>query len=96
MHCAIWYHLYNLKKKHEGALISAKACNLTKINIPHGCFLCLLNCTNGTKSRSASHITNETETSLIIVHQKLKAAKFFVKKEKQLKILPIYYEKSSK
>ena len=44
--CAIWYHLYNLKNVE---------------NTHGGCspwvFLRLLNCTNGTKSRNAWHIT---------------------------------------
>ena len=38
MHCAIWYHFYNLKNvknTHEGVLIlvklQAEACNFTKI-----------------------------------------------------------------
>ena len=45
MCCAIWYHLYNLKKvknTHWGMLISVKlqaeACNFTKINTPRWVF----------------------------------------------------------
>ena len=63
MHCAIWYHLYNLKnvkKTHGGVLIleklQAETCNFTEINTPPWVFFTLLNCTNGTKSRNASHI----------------------------------------
>ena len=29
---------------------------LLKVTLLHGCFSCFLNCTNGTKSRNASHI----------------------------------------
>ena len=46
MRCAIWYHLYNLKKvknTHGGVLIlvklQAEACNFTKINTPPWEFL---------------------------------------------------------
>ena len=39
MLCAIWYHFYNLKHVKNTPL----------------CFLRSLNCTNGTKSRKASH-----------------------------------------
>ena len=45
--CAIWYHLYNLKKP----------ATLLKLTLLHGCFSRFLNCTNGTKSRNASHIS---------------------------------------
>ena len=64
--CAIWYHQYNLKNvknTHGGVLILVKlqACRLKhatllKLTLLHGCFLGFLNCTNGTKSRNASHI----------------------------------------
>ena len=45
MFCPIWYHLYNsknVKNTNEGVLL------LLKVTLPHGCFLCFLNCTNGT------------------------------------------------
>ena len=51
--CAIWYHLCNLinvKNNHGGVLI-------LKLTLLHGCFSCFLNCTNGTKSCNASHVT---------------------------------------
>ena len=56
MRCAIWYHLYNvknLKNTHEGVLQPA---TLLKLTLLHGCFSRFLNCTNGTKSRNASHM----------------------------------------
>ena len=56
MLCAIWYHLYNLKNAkstHGGKLILIK---LLRVTLLHGCFSRFLNCTNGTKSRKASHI----------------------------------------
>ena len=43
---AIWYHLYNLKN----------------VKNTHGGVLLLVNCTNGTKSRNASHIKKEMMT----------------------------------
>ena len=49
--CVIWYHLYNLKNlksTHGGVLIL--------ITLLHGYFSRFLNCTNATKSCSASHI----------------------------------------
>ena len=54
MFCAIWYHLYNLKNvknTHEGVLLL-----VLKVTLLHGCFSRFLNCTNGTKSRKASHM----------------------------------------
>ena len=54
MFCAIWYHLYNsknVKNTHRRVLLLVKL----KVTLPHECFSCFLNCTKGTKSRSASH-----------------------------------------
>ena len=51
MRCAIWYHFYNLKNvknTHGGVLIL--------VTLFHGCLSRFFNCTNGTKSRNASHI----------------------------------------
>ena len=60
MLCAIWYHLCNLKnvkKTHGGVLCLVKLqAPALKVKLLHGCFLCFLNCTNGTKSRKASHM----------------------------------------
>ena len=36
--------------------LQALAFNFTKITLLYGCFLRFLKCTNGTKSRKASHI----------------------------------------
>ena len=62
MHCAILYHLYNLKNvknTHGGVLIlvklQASACNFTKINTPPWAFFTFLNCTNGS-NRAKHHI----------------------------------------
>ena len=62
--CAIWDHLYNLKNvksTHGGVLILVKVAGLKpptllKLTLLPGCFSRFLNCTNGTKSRNASHI----------------------------------------
>ena len=42
-------------------MLQAEACDFTIITLLHGCFSCFLNCTNGTKSRKASHIKNITQ-----------------------------------
>ena len=54
MLCAIWYYLCNLEnveKTHIG-----KHPTLLKVPLLHGCFSCLLNCTNGAKLCNASDI----------------------------------------
>ena len=64
MHCAICYHLRNLKNKkntHKGVLIfvklQAKDCNFTpKATLFYVCFFRFRSCTNGTKSINASKI----------------------------------------
>ena len=52
--CMVWYHLYNLKNTLEGVL----AYNLQNVALLHRCFSRFWNCTNGTKSRNASHTIN--------------------------------------
>ena len=68
MRRAIWYHLHklkNLKNTHAGVLLSVRlqpsGYSFTKVALLHGCLLqtCFLSCTNGFKSRKASHIQNE-------------------------------------
>ena len=62
MRLSIWYHLNNLKnvKNTHGRLLFLV--NLQAwvffmfLTLFHWCFLCLLNCPNGTKSRNASHL----------------------------------------
>ena len=61
--CAIWYVLYNLKmmKNTLGRMLPlvklpVQPATLLKVALLHGCFSRFLNCTNGTKSRKASHI----------------------------------------
>ena len=61
MLCAIWYHLDNLKNVknvHEGVLL------LLKVTLLHGCFLRVLNCTNGTKSQQipTHHVCSTSAT----------------------------------
>ena len=60
MRCVIWYHLHNLKnvKNTHGEvlfLVKLQASTLLKVKLLHGRFLRFLKCTNGTKSRNASH-----------------------------------------
>ena len=61
--CAIWYHLHNfknVKKKNWEILflvkLQALVSNLQKVALLHVCFSRFINCTNGTKSRSASQL----------------------------------------
>ena len=58
MRCSIWYHLYNLKsaKNTNGRVLLSVKLQALKATLLHPCFLCFLNCTNGTKSRKASHM----------------------------------------
>ena len=52
--CAIWYHLYNLKNVKNTR-------NFTESNTPAWLFFSRFSyCTNGTKSRNASHILSES------------------------------------
>ena len=75
MLCAIWYHLYNLKnmKNTQGGVIlllklQASTCSFTKRISSNGITPRFLKCTNGTKSRKASHIDN----SVILAFPKAK------------------------
>ena len=66
MFCLIryhWYNLKNVKNTHGGMLLlvklqALKPATLQKVTLFHGYFSRFLNCTNGTKSRNASHITS--------------------------------------
>ena len=61
MWCFLLFARKNVKNTYEGELLlvnlQAETCNFTKSNTPPWVFLCLLNCTNGTKSRKASDIS---------------------------------------
>ena len=71
MHCAIWYHLNNLqkvKKTHGRVLLFVKlqaTATVLKATLLHGCFSGFLNCTNGTKSRNASHLIHGVNRILL-------------------------------
>ena len=63
MRCAIWHHFHifnDMKNTHGGLLLLVKlqpeAYNFTKSKTPPWAFFTFLNCTNGAKSRNASHI----------------------------------------
>ena len=57
--CAIWYHLYNLKNVKNTR-------NFTESNTPPWVFFSRFSyCTNGTKSRNASHILSESRIYLL-------------------------------
>ena len=85
--CAIWYHLYNLKSvenTHGGVLVTL-----------HACFSRSLNCTNGTKSRNASHIFFECHKShyqdsisngIDIANFLFFSYNFFLKKKQNIRI----------
>ena len=59
MFYAIWYHLYNLKKReiHPRSCVDfSKVSGVSlQVSLLHGCFSRFLSCTNGTKLRKASH-----------------------------------------
>ena len=66
MLCAIWCHLYNLKVKstRRGVILLAfiaclllQPATLLKVTLPNGCFSHFLNCTNGTRLRKVSYIS---------------------------------------
>ena len=50
-------HLKNVKNTHGGVLI-LKPATLLKLTLLYGRFSRFLNCTNGTKSRNAPHVSN--------------------------------------
>ena len=55
MRCAIWYHLYILKKvknTHVGVLLLVKL----QAKSLHDCFSLFLNCANSNKSRKTSQL----------------------------------------
>ena len=63
--CAMWYHLYYLQKPVKNThgrvfllvkLQAFKSWRLKETHF-HGCFSRFFNCTNGSKSRKASHIS---------------------------------------
>ena len=70
MFCEIWYRLYNLKDVNGGknrawrSVTLVKLLDILKVTLLHMCFSCFLNCTNGTKSRKASHIGLKGEQHL--------------------------------
>ena len=77
MRCTIWYHLYNLKNAkntHGGVLILVTSrfqpATLRKLTLLHGCFSRFLNCTNGTKSRNASHIVTFSGSFWLVIYVK--------------------------
>ena len=51
-----WHYFEKSKKKNQ-TLIPEKKILLLKVTLLHDCFLRFLNCTNGTKSRNASHLS---------------------------------------
>ena len=63
MRCAIRYHFCNLKnvKNTHGEVLPL----LLKATLLHGCFSRFLDCTNGTKSRKASHINTDIQHNTI-------------------------------
>ena len=67
MHCAIWYHLHNLKnvKNTHGGVLILKPTTLLKLTFLHGYFSRFLYCTNGTKSCNAPHISSKKSSSKI-------------------------------
>ena len=81
MLCAICYHLYNLEnvKSTHGEVLLLVASNFTKSDTPPCVFFTFLNCTNGNKSRKASHMliqwSNIELTCLDIIITKIQPIK---------------------
>ena len=67
--CAIWYHLYHLK--------NIKRTTLLKITLLNGCFSRFLNCTNGTKSRKASHLIKVLDWWVTVINMNLRKINSF-------------------
>ena len=67
---AIWYHLHNsknVKNTHGGKLVLVALQALRKVKLLHRCFSRFLNCSNGTKSRKASHKKESIETNIEVI-----------------------------
>ena len=48
---------FKKREKHPWRSVNlSRVAGLLKLTLLHGCFLRFLNCTNGTKSRNASHL----------------------------------------
>ena len=47
---------FKKREKHTWRSVTFKPAPLLKVTFFRGCFSCFLNCTNGTKSRKASHL----------------------------------------
>ena len=71
--CSIWYHFYNLKNvknTRRRVLILVKVAGLKpatllKLTLLHGCFSRFLNCTNDSKLRNVSQISQISLTVLL-------------------------------
>ena len=51
---------FKKREKHPWRSITFKPVTFLKVTLLYGCFLRLLNYTNGTKSRKASHMVNNS------------------------------------
>ena len=70
MQCAIWYYFYDLKnvKNTDGGVLLL-VCNFTKSKTPPRVFFTFWNCTNGTKSRNASHLWIKRYSTGLLISQ---------------------------
>ena len=69
--CAIWHRSnsqQNVKNIHGAVFFSVKLQALLIVTLLHGCFSRFLDCTNGTKSRNASHLPRVRKTYRSLTH----------------------------
>ena len=60
MSCNYWYNFHQLKRSFQQFFFRNKFyfATLLKLTLLHECFSRFLNCTNGTKSRNAPHMSH--------------------------------------
>ena len=64
LHDLVLFLQFKKREKHPcrsvafSKVVGKKPATLLKVTLLHGCFSHFLNCTNGAKSRNASHIIN--------------------------------------
>ena len=69
--CAIWHRSnsqQNMKNTHGPVFFSVKLQALLIVTLLHECFSRFLDCTNGTKSRNASHLPRVRKTYRSLTH----------------------------
>ena len=90
---SIWIFLGLLGLQEDLVECDASACNLVKVKVSllHGCFPCLLNCTNGTKSRKASQIVKQNQRSIFKKKVRKKVKNKNIRNSKKQNLTPQTY-----